>query len=242
MRDRSEEILEAAVREFISSGEPISSGHLYKRYGFGIKPAMIRLELCNLTDEGYLTQPYHSAGRVPSDMGYRFFAERILESAGTDSRSGEWEKMLEGRNWQEMLRNFSRDLGLVGVLAHSGSQDRTPFQEIYKDGLENLFSGLDTDSRTVFSEVVRDIEEIDDRLIGNRSLFNTDDFLEVFVGKNPVTKSEHLSVMAADYDVGGDRIIFFAIGPKRMDYEKTAKALKGMKLKNKKVKRKSSGK
>ena len=67
MTDRTAQILEAAIQEFINTGEPVSSGLLYDRYDFGIKPAMIRLELDELEDGGYLEQPHHSAGRVPTD-------------------------------------------------------------------------------------------------------------------------------------------------------------------------------
>src|SRR3989338_10924172 len=81
MFDRTADILEAVIEEFINGGEPVSSSHLYKRHNFGIKPAMIRLELEKLADEGFLEQPHHSAGRVPTDRGYEFFAERALEAA-----------------------------------------------------------------------------------------------------------------------------------------------------------------
>lgn len=231
MTDRSTEILLAAIKEHIRSGEPISSGDLYGRYNFGIKPAMIRMELLDLADKGFLEQPYHSAGRVPTDEGYKFFAEEMVKDATADPRAGAWGEMLLNHNWNEFLENLSRDLGLVGVLASD------TFQNIHKDGLEYLFDRLGGESRDELSEVVRDIEEIGDRLARAKSMFSADNFLEVFVGSNLLINSECLSVMAADYDIGDEKIFFFAIGPKRMDYEKTAKALKGLKEKsaNKKI-------
>ena len=78
MNDRASQILEAVIQEFIDTGEPVSSGSLYNKYDFGIKPAMIRLELDALEDGGYLEQPYHSAGRIPTDTGYEFYAKRAL--------------------------------------------------------------------------------------------------------------------------------------------------------------------
>lgn len=229
MTDRSEEILLAAVKEFIKTGEPVSSAGLYKSYSFGIKPAMIRHELLTLTDEGFLEQSYHSAGRVPSNEGYKFFAEMALQNAPIDPLGTSFERMLEEGSSADMLREFSRQMGLVGVLAGSA------FQDIQKHGLEYLFDRLDVDSREDLSAVVRDIEEIEQRLSGARSAFSGNDFLDVFIGRgSPITKSDCLSVMAADYDVGGEKVFFFAIGPKRMDYEKTAKVLKGLKRKSKK--------
>src|SRR5690242_2022694 len=86
LTDRSFEILEAAIREFITTGDPVSSSLLYKRHNFGIRPAMIRAELSELAERGYLEQPYHSAGRVPSNRGYEFFAERVIAAERAAAR------------------------------------------------------------------------------------------------------------------------------------------------------------
>lgn len=226
MTDRSAEILEAAINEFIDSGEPVSSTELFRRYSFGIKPAMIRHELLTLTTEGFLAQPYHSAGRIPTDRGYRFFAERAMGGASVDAGAGELKRMLEAGDWKAMLQNFSKTFGLAGVLADNA------FRGIHKVGLKYLFEDLEADQNEL-AQVVEDFEDIGERLPKAADLFG-DDFFKVFVGSNPFTKSDCLSVMAADYDVGGEKVFFFAIGPKRMDYEKTAKVLKGLKTKNKK--------
>lgn len=231
-RERSAEILLAAIKEYIRSGEPVSSGDLFSRYSFGIKPAMIRMELLDLTDQGFLEQPYHSAGRVPTDLGLKFFADEMLRGATADPRAKAWEEMLEERNWSVLLEEFSRDMGMMGILASN------TFQNIYKDGLEYLFDRLEVENRAELSQVVRDIEEFGEKLARSGPLFNTDDFLEVFVGKNPLMKSRCLSVIAGDYDVGKEKVFFFAVGPKRMDYEKAAKAMKGLKAKNKVIKKK----
>lgn len=227
MTERSAEILLAAIKEFIHSGEPISSGDLYGRYDFGIKPAMIRMELLDLTDLGYLEQPYHSAGRVPTDRGYKFFAQEMLKEAPADSRSEMWEAMLAKHNWNDFLENFSKTMGMAGVLV-----DET-LRDIHRAGLRYLFENLDpAEDQGELAQVVEDFEDIGSHLPKALNMFG-EDFCEVLVGRNPLTASDHLSVMAADYDVGGRKIFFFAIGPKRMDYEKTAKALKGLKTKSK---------
>ena len=78
LTERGEQILQAVIQGFIDTKEPISSGWLYDQYDFGIKPAMIRLELDALENDGYLEQPHHSAGRVPTDEGYELFVRHIL--------------------------------------------------------------------------------------------------------------------------------------------------------------------
>jgi transcriptional regulator of heat shock response len=224
LSERQAQILEAAVREFIETGEPVSSGLLFERHRFGIRPAMIRLELNDLADEGYLEQPHHSAGRVPTNRGFEFFANRVLEEDGAATRLDPGVRNLfEHRAWPELVERLSDDLGLLGAAADF-SEHRT-----YKDGLENLIDHLEWRSREMITSVIRDFEELDRRLGRADALFGDDD-LRVFVGrKSPVTTCPELAVMAARYDEDGRRIAIFAIGPKRMDYRKAARILRGLK-------------
>ena len=76
---RQENILEVLVRDYINSAQPISSEFLEKKHKFGLSPATLRIEMQKLTDGGYLIQPHTSAGRVPTDRGYRFFVDKIME-------------------------------------------------------------------------------------------------------------------------------------------------------------------
>jgi transcriptional regulator of heat shock response len=219
---RSFEILEALVGEFIETGIPVSSGELYRDYDFGIKPAMIRAELSWLTDEGYLEQPYHSAGRIPSNRGYEFYVSRILETKKPQAvREGLATSLAEG-NVRDFLEVLVRELGLA---AAAGTREG-----IEKEGLDILMEHLDWGSRESMMQVIRDFEEIDRRLASVRREFMKQDFLDVFIGsKSPVTKSNELAVIAGDYDIGGERVMLFAIGPKRMNYEKAAAIFKGLK-------------
>ena len=73
MTQRSAQILEAAIQEFIMAGEPVSSGLLYDRYDFGIKPAMIRLELDDLEDAGYLDATASFGGTRSHERRLRIF-------------------------------------------------------------------------------------------------------------------------------------------------------------------------
>ncbi len=220
--------MEAAIKEFIRTGEPISSAQLFNNYGFGIKPAMIRLELCELEREGYLAQPYHSAGRIPTDLGYKYFTDKALDKVRGDAHVESWERMLENQSLDEFLGDFSKRMGLVSAIVSES------LEETRKDGLEYLFDRLSLDSHEMLSEVIYDIEKLSERVKEARKFKALDNFMEVFIGKDsPITRSELLSVTAADFDSGGERFFFFVIGPKRMNYEKTIGALKGLKSKNK---------
>ena len=76
--DRAREVLRAVVTEFIASGDPVGSSHLTRRGDFDVSPATMRNVLAELEELGYLEKPHTSAGRVPTDRGYRFFVDSLL--------------------------------------------------------------------------------------------------------------------------------------------------------------------
>lgn len=80
LSDRSRRLLATLVREYVETGEPVASQRLARRSGLGVSSATVRHVLAQLEDEGYLHQPHTSAGRVPTDRGYRVFVDLLLES------------------------------------------------------------------------------------------------------------------------------------------------------------------
>src|SRR5579864_9105764 len=79
MENRKQSILRAVVKEFTTSAVPVGSQALQSRYFVSLSSATIRSELADLTDLGYLTQPHTSAGRVPTDSGYRYFVDFLMD-------------------------------------------------------------------------------------------------------------------------------------------------------------------
>lgn len=75
---RKKEILQAVIDEYINTAEPVSSGTLVKKYGLAYSSATVRNELAELENIGYLDKPHTSAGRVPSEKGYRFYVDELL--------------------------------------------------------------------------------------------------------------------------------------------------------------------
>lgn len=79
MEDRKRAILRAVVHEFTTSAVPVGSQALQSRYFVNLSSATIRSELAELSDLGYLTQPHTSAGRMPTDSGYRYFVDFLMD-------------------------------------------------------------------------------------------------------------------------------------------------------------------
>src|SRR6059058_1200702 len=75
--DRKLAVLRAIVEDYVSSNEPVGSKTLVERHQLGVSPATVRNDMAALEDDGYITQPHTSAGRVPTDKGYRLFVDRL---------------------------------------------------------------------------------------------------------------------------------------------------------------------
>jgi heat-inducible transcriptional repressor len=77
--DRKLEVLRAIIEDFISTNEPVGSKSLADRHNLGVSPATIRNDMAVLEEEGLIAQPHTSAGRIPTDAGYRLFVDRLTE-------------------------------------------------------------------------------------------------------------------------------------------------------------------
>ncbi len=115
---RESAVLEAVVRTYVETAEPAGSRTVARRFNLGLSPATIRNTMADLEDEGYLTHPHPSAGRVPTDLAYRFFVDRVVKPAGltTEEKSIiERELVVESGDstLDQVLRKATRALGVL---------------------------------------------------------------------------------------------------------------------------------
>jgi heat-inducible transcriptional repressor len=89
MDDRKLKILQAVIADYISTAQPIGSRTIAKKYKLGISSATIRNEMSDLEDMGYLEQPHTSAGRIPSERGYRLYVDRLMQIKNLPQREKE---------------------------------------------------------------------------------------------------------------------------------------------------------
>ncbi|HTX60252.1 MAG TPA: heat-inducible transcriptional repressor HrcA [Verrucomicrobiae bacterium] len=95
-------ILATVVYEYVATAEPVGSGTLTQKYNLGVSSATVRNEMAELEAGGYLVQPHTSAGRIPSDAGYRTYVDQLMQP---EELGGE-----ERRRIREELRDASREL------------------------------------------------------------------------------------------------------------------------------------
>src|SRR5262245_50043441 len=87
--DRKAAILRALVEEYIQTGQPVGSGSVARAPDVNVSPATARNDMAQLETDGYLHQPHTSAGRVPTELGYRFFVDHLEEPSALGSTQAE---------------------------------------------------------------------------------------------------------------------------------------------------------
>jgi len=126
--DRKASILRAVVAEYIETAQPVGSGHVAQAASVNVSSATVRNDMAVLEQEGYLFQPHTSAGRVPTEKGYRFFVDNLdapMRLAAGDANQvrsffatahGELERMLQDTS--RLLSNLTQYAGVVVAPAH----------------------------------------------------------------------------------------------------------------------------
>lgn len=116
LTDRGQKILEAIIEEYIATAQPVGSKALTQNQGIKLSPASVRNVMAELEDLGYLASPHTSAGRIPTEKGYRFYVDTILRVSEMDRRQQdqiELQYRQQGLQMTDMLREASRTLSSI---------------------------------------------------------------------------------------------------------------------------------
>lgn len=226
MDTRKEAILEAIVREYVETGIPVGSLVLTSKYQFPFSTATIRAEMAELEQAGYLTHPHTSAGRIPTEAGYRYYVDMLKAEEALLAREemaarkrllsmhGAYSRQLETAS--EILSDLTRNVGFAGSAG-----------EIFTHGLSNLFAQpefLDPFRVLKTAELIDNLTELLNELPRN-----IDE--RIYIGsETPIGKSSGCSIILSQFHTPfGSRGLVGVIGPMRMEYERNLSAVKEVK-------------
>jgi len=114
--ERKKKILQVVISHFVRTARPAASRMIVSDYDFPFSSATVRNVLAELEEEGYLTHPYTSAGRIPTDKGYRFYVDRLMEAqklTQEEERRIAKEYRTKRRGLEEVMRQTSKMLSLI---------------------------------------------------------------------------------------------------------------------------------
>jgi len=205
LSDRQHDILNKAVFEYIDRAEPVSSSWLEEVYEMPFSPATIRNELSVLSEEGYLEQPHPSAGRVPTDKGYRFLVDELLNDADTDEIFVEGDWYEAGKRLAEASSNL-----IIFFVPQRGF--------LWKEGWEQVLQAPEFEHKGQLGNFTKFLRDIEKWIQG----FQTEKSLDIYIGEeNSFSEQKDFSIMISVSSFMKREKGFMAfVGPKRMTYQK----------------------
>lgn len=217
MTERQSQILRAVIEQYAEVASPVGSSLLAKL--FGVSSATIRAEMAELEKLGLITQPHTSAGRIPTDKGYRYYVNHVSESPATAVERGA-ERALAARvdgggvpertirNAVDTLVELTHNLGLATI----GNQ-------LYMAGLSNLFGQPEFSGGSQAREVARLLDNLEPWL--HEAAPNKP--LSVYIGaENPIGRNSGCSLIISRFrSPYSDRSYIGVLGSTRQSYRGT---------------------
>lgn len=213
MTSRQEKILQAIVEQYAEVASPVGSSLLAK--AFDVSSATVRADMAELERSGYITQPHTSAGRIPTDKGYRYYVNNLAADVKPAARRSE--RALEARvasgghpestirNTVDTLVELTHNLGIATI----GPQ-------LYMSGLSNLFGQPEFMHPGQVQEVARLLDNLEPWL--HEAAPNEP--LSVYIGReNPIGRSAGASLIISRFrSPFSDRSYIGVLGPTRQSY------------------------
>lgn len=244
MNKRQKQVLSAIVELYTETALPVGSQVLLKRFDFPVSSATLRSDMVALEEEGYLYQPHVSAGRIPTDKGYRIYVEEMM---GEETLSRKDQERLQkellmlrakhvrlGRTTAKLLSALSGNLAVSGIMrkparnTSEGTED-AGVDEMYDFGMKELIEKPEFQEMDELCRLVETLDTLDERLDGIM-LKLKDGETHIFIGdENPIAGINNCSMIVAPYqNKEGERGMLAIIGPKRMEYAKNKSLIEYM--------------
>lgn len=229
---RQTQILVAIIEQYAEVASPVGSVTLAKL--FEVSSATIRSEMAKLEELGLITQPHTSAGRIPTDKGYRFYVNRLTE----ENQGGDEQILLNASNSKDNLRGFraissrvsaqndradhairSAVDSLVEITGNLGLA--TIGDQLYMNGIYNLFSQPEFESGEAVQSVARLLDNLEPWL---REVAPNEP-LNVYIGsENPIGKSSGASLIISKFESPFSENSYIGVlGPTRQNYGKVVR-------------------
>ena len=220
MTERQAKILQAIVEQYAEVAAPVGSVLLAKT--FGVSPATIRAERARLEETGYIAQPYTSAGRIPTDKGYRYYVNGVTEQADVvpktpppidrNARAID----LRVRNAGKAAQTIKTAVDSLVDITHNLSI-ATIGDQLYMSGISHLFSQPEFADGSAVQEVARLIDNLEPWL----QEASPNEPLSVYIGaENPIGKASGCSLIISKFrSPYSDRSYIGVVGPTRQSYK-----------------------
>ncbi|MFC1810293.1 DeoR family transcriptional regulator [Patescibacteria group bacterium] len=219
--DRKSEILRAIVKHFVQTAEPVGSKTILVSYRFQVSPATIRNDMASLEKEGLIYQPYTSAGRVPTDEGYRLYVDEIADYKAAKKQALVKLKVIQEQFHTEKVKEQIYDaVSLLARATGNVSFATTPDNDrTFYLGLSNALKQPEFAMDNINASQVIEVLERDDYFRRLLEKLEVDDSIKTYIGKeNILEQIQSCSLMVTKYEKEGHQGYMGILGPTRMNY------------------------
>ena len=225
--ERQKEILNRIVEEHINSAKPVSSQLIEKNCGFELCPATIRSEMQKLAEAGFIFQPHTSAGRIPTDKGYRFFVDDLLEKGFLRN---DCEFQIENFVEEEMKDTIKLIQSITKNLALASCELSFAYlfneKILWKEGWGEVLQEPEFEEKKLISDFAALVKNFEQSL----EELEIDSGIKIYIGKeNPFSKAKDFSIIISKCRFPKEEQGLLAVlGPKRMGYRKNINSLNSL--------------
>lgn len=213
MEPRKQQLLQLVVEKYIETAEPIGSKFLVEDAGLDISGATVRNELRDLEAAGYLTHPHTSAGRIPTELGYRYYIDELL-SPKAPKQEIQREIQEIGKAEEDVVRRTKAFAKFTAQYVENAVIVALGKETVYYSGLSSLFAQPEFQNVAYTISMSQVFDHCEDRIEEVREQLK-DSGVTVLIGKeNPLGR---------DCGMVGIKVgdtVFTILGPMRMDYNK----------------------
>jgi len=223
--ERKQKVLKAIIQDYLETAEPVGSRHLSRKYKLGVSPATIRNEMYDLEEEGYIKQPHTSAGRVPSDKGYRYYVDNLMKMKSLSLKEEEQIRNIYNKKMGDLELLVHQTLSTASILTHYATMmtvagGRRP-ERVYHFGISNIASQPEFSDIDHLKSILKIFDE--DRLLTSLLReYSEGEGVNVKIGsENKFREVKDCSVVVTSYCTQGKELGSIGIiGPTRMFYNK----------------------
>lgn len=215
MDERKENILSEIIEEYSKYAEPVGSQYIAESLAKEVSPATIRNEMAELEKMGYIAQPHTSAGRIPTEKGYRYYIENFLEKRKLLRRE---QDVLEKSFATDPERKFKNLAKGMAEVTQEGVFIAFSKGNLYYTGISNLISHPEFSDYEYACLMSETIDRLDEIILKIFDAVGED--IAVMIGSKSPFGAESGSLLAGVHFEDSHKGLIGLLGPMRMDYQK----------------------
>lgn len=219
MNERQSRILAAIIDEFISTALPVGSKQIVERGGFTVSCATVRNEMQVLSDEGFITQPHISAGRVPTSLGYKVYVKDHMKPTKHEKAVRQrFDTLKDVYLKQKDQERVFEAVALLNHMIPNVAFATVPHKDrIYYLGLSNVLKTPECQSNPVLGSGLAEV--LEEHLTSLLEQIEVDDHTRYYIGEDNILEQIHsCSMIVRNYQLRDFSGVIGVLGPMRMDY------------------------